>query len=496
MDNSIVTDLYQSKWEKIIHQLDILYNEGRIDEEYNKKHPKKFNITQPGESPQVVVLTMDGKEHTESFSAPLYTPFLVVLKGNNPKHLVPNTEGGILANDIDIMAVTPDAIANLCAVILLQDSDKQVIWANHNDAGYNNKESFFVKRGDNCTFMVIANNPQIYEPGRLNVTELNNIEKNINYVYATAVIPKSSEQQNKIFINIIQSIHQTITVTTEDGVAHTEAFLCDIGTKYTAKIEVESDWYVAGQLNIPLTGEFKTNTIVRATPFVWNKFNVHIIQKPNQVLTVNIDNQTITNTRDIVVLVNTSWNASVKANEGYIAGSIIPGNSGVIVKETTITVSSAKEIPLPEYQVIDYVPRHNGHITDVTKEFISSREYAVVIFSWHYGSDERSSIWECPIVDVNTNKSWMSLDHKYSVPLGGDASTYKFQVNIMGGTTDPQYWPSTNEGTPIRLTKRKIYKVHAHSNNYKNRDYGYFIFQSPTIDSWCAAHQNLVWDRR
>ena len=342
MDNSIVTDLYQSKWEKIIHQLDILYNEGRIDEEYNKKHPKKFNITQPGESPQVVVLTMDGKEHTESFSAPLYTPFLVVLKGNNPKHLVPNTEGGILANDIDIMAVTPDAIANLCAVILLQDSDKQVIWANHNDAGYNNKESFFVKRGDNCTFMVIANNPQIYEPGRLNVTELNNIEKNINYVYATAVIPKSSEQQNKIFINIIQSIHQTITVTTEDGVAHTEAFLCDIGTKYTAKIEVESDWYVAGQLNIPLTGEFKTNTIVRATPFVWNKFNVHIIQKPNQVLTVNIDNQTITNTRDIVVLVNTSWNASVKANEGYIAGSIIPGNSGVIVKETTITVSSAQ----------------------------------------------------------------------------------------------------------------------------------------------------------
>lgn len=341
--------LLLSNWEDLINKFDILPTEGLDQEEVNIRDSKTITIVQPTNyNFKIKLITLnDNKEYTKTTTLPYRTPFICKIVGDNPAGMYLNTDAGVVTDNITIRAYNPDDIDKTCVVILLQDSPYQTIYANFNGKGFTNTNSTFVTRGDSATFTVISNDERKYEVGRLNMTSLDNIQKNINYVYATAAKLRDDWDSNSVLVSIQQTPHQVVEVWL-NGVKHIADFIAKKGDDISVTVRPE-DGYTAGTANYSsLT--LSTDVVIYATsaqviykPPEKKKYSI-VINNPspkNQTIYININGKRYSSTVNNLDE-GTAWTATIEpVSDDYLEG-ILTNVGGILNGNTTVSASAAK----------------------------------------------------------------------------------------------------------------------------------------------------------
>ena len=114
-------------------------------------------------------------------------------------------------------------------------------------------------------------------------------------------------------VTIKQTPNQTITVTTDDGVKHTESFDAKKGTTWTATVN-GSTGYNPGKL-ISTSGTVTGATTVSATEATIKQFDFNITQSEGQTITVTTGDG-VKHTESFKAKYGTTWSATVVADEG------------------------------------------------------------------------------------------------------------------------------------------------------------------------------------
>lgn len=117
-------------------------------------------------------------------------------------------------------------------------------------------------------------------------------------------------------ITIKQTPNQTITVTTSDGVKHTESFDAKKGTTWTATVDGATG-YNPGKL-ISTSGTVTGATTVSATEATIKQFDFNITQSEGQTITVTTGDG-VKHTESFKAKYGTTWSATVTADEGNSA---------------------------------------------------------------------------------------------------------------------------------------------------------------------------------
>lgn len=287
MDSMNVIKLYtlDSDWERLIHQMDIVPPTRKTTAELNKY---TITINQPSASDAVITVKTipDGIVYTNTFIITEGTAYTVYIVGANASNLRLSSSAGIANNNTTISAFDPtNDISKRCAIIIIQDFEgKQTIVGNINNGGFEQTKPIFVSPGSTAEFALVNEFERKWDLGKLNITSINPVVKNINYVYATPPKIKDGFDPTIAIITIVQNKNQVIHVYTEENgktVDHTSTFTCKIGTTYTAQ-SIPSMWWTAGKLSIPIAGEFTSDTTVTVgTAYIQTDYSLDILIQRN-----------------------------------------------------------------------------------------------------------------------------------------------------------------------------------------------------------------------
>lgn len=209
-----------------------------------------LTIQQPDNGAEIIVTTLDdGVEHTSTIEDMYFRrAYIVKFKNNDGKGLYLNDLGGLIEQDRIIKAIDPAEMQNRSAIILLQNPD-QTIYSSIEDDQFTLTESYFVDKGTKCNFCVIPDDPSLYKPGILNVTELT-ADEDVYYIYATLPLPIDDRLNSEDYY-IIDCGHSITTVneisnpeenavTYYDNTEYVEVYI-DKGGPYNG-IGVDHNW--------------------------------------------------------------------------------------------------------------------------------------------------------------------------------------------------------------------------------------------------------------
>ena len=203
---------------------------------------------------------------------------------------------------------------------------------------------------------------------------LNAIKGKISRDITIKSYPATAENKHENFtVTIVQSANQTISVL-HNGVIKTNNFTAQRYDYYNATVEAISG-YTPGKLNNG-SGSITSNITISATAATKDQSSyktVTITQSSHQTITVKYNNKNYTTS--FTAPVNATYTVSIKADDGYTAGNIIDGGSGVVrdnieihaipptIKKYTIYITqSAHQTIYVEYNgtkytsTITYVP--------------------------------------------------------------------------------------------------------------------------------------------
>lgn len=138
-------------------------------------------------------------------------------------------------------------------------------------------------------------------------------------------------------VTIKQTPNQTITVTTSDGVKHTESFDAKKGTTWTATVDGATG-YNPGKL-ISTSGTVTGATTVSATEATIQQFDFTIVQSEGQTITVTTGDG-VKHTESFKAKYGTTWTATVTADESYTAGTL-SATSGTVTGTMNVSATAA-----------------------------------------------------------------------------------------------------------------------------------------------------------
>ena len=145
----------------------------------------------------------------------------------------------------------------------------------------------------------------------------------------------SIENKHETFtVNIIQSANQTISVL-HNGVIKTNSFTAQRYDYYNATVEAING-YTPGKL-VNGSGSITADVTISASAATKDQANyktVTITQTENQIITVNYNGKNYTSS--FTAPLNSTYTVSIKANEGYTAGTIIDGGNGIVSSDIEI----------------------------------------------------------------------------------------------------------------------------------------------------------------
>lgn len=183
------------------------------------------------------------------------------------------------------------------------------------------------------TINVIANGDTFTENCMITKNSVYKVEvvPDIGYLPGTITPNKSGVVQNDMtfnstipvyspcVINITQTPNQTIRVENE-GVIYTATFVARYGSTWTATITA-NDHYVAGTLNGTSGTVSKTITVKASTAKPINR-TVRVVQSARQTITITRMDTGDKTTKSFSVLEGTRILAEIKADNGYIPGTL------------------------------------------------------------------------------------------------------------------------------------------------------------------------------
>lgn len=205
------------------------------------------------------------------------------------------------------------------AIVTIIQSNNQTITVSCGNKLYT--ETFVADIG--IPFTAFITPSEGYTAGELNYTS-GTISKGLTINASVAEIAMYK-------ISIVQSDHQTITVTNGNH-TYTTDFAAAHGTPFSVVVSADPG-YTAGELNYT-SGVVSTNMIITATPASVTAYTVNIVQTKGQTIHVYIpDKKTgIDHVSDkFFVLYNTPYEAEVIPDDENIeAGELFVDKSGVI----------------------------------------------------------------------------------------------------------------------------------------------------------------------
>lgn len=222
---------------------------------------------------------------------------------------------------------------------------------------------------------------------------------------------------------IVQSPHQTITVTTDDGVEHTDSFTIKYGTKWKAKISCEVGYFV-GILN-SVSGTVRGATTVSAT---------------EAILDTRLYGFEIGNDRN-------GGNTFYDCPSKY-------GTTSTPSLDTDCRFS-----PSPYSNLLI-----NGTVVNVTFTAPANCTMIAIQYTWHWGGDEAPN---CFYVKANGVEWWHD---KFA---GSNSSGPVSRLN------------NGNPANFVKVTPGKTYNiVFSGHHGYKGRNYGLRFFWGSQINSY------------
>ena len=199
--------------------------------------------------------------------------------------------------------------------------------------GNRHSEDFQLRDGTPYTVEVIADEGYIAGSP--------NIESGI--IHSDIILYVETEATAILYtITIIQSAHQTITVTANSQ-SFTNKKSFEIYTEWIATITPDPG-YTAGKLNMS-SGVLTEDITIQATAATLNYYWIHISKYTHQRISVRVGDTVYTD--DIRLPYGTQWSAVIEADEGYTAGQLNM-SSGVLTQDITI---SASEEMLKQYTI-------------------------------------------------------------------------------------------------------------------------------------------------
>ena len=270
---------------------------------------------------QTIYVSANGFDYTEDVVLKEGTDFTVRVEANDGFTAgKPSITGGELMHDITVTAT--EATYAQFTVHIVQ-SDHQLISVLYNSVTYTS--DFTVTYGDHITASITAD--EGYIAGTLNITSLS--VSGDTQIYATPATLK------QFMLNIVQTAHQTITVSC-NGRQYTSSVRLPYGTVFTVSIRAE-EGYAAGTPNM-LTGTITGNMTVTADAAKILYYTIHIQQSEHQTINVVVGDNRYTS--DVSLPYGTIYNVSVTPDEGYDAGKLST-LGGELTQDITITVTEA-----------------------------------------------------------------------------------------------------------------------------------------------------------
>ena len=146
-------------------------------------------------------------------------------------------------------------------------------------------------------------------------------------------------KHENLTVNIVQSDNQTISVL-HNGIIKTNSFTAQKYDYFSANVEA-IEGYTPGRLS-KSSGSIRESFTLSATPATKNQENyktITLTQTSNQTITVTYNGKKYTNS--FTAPVGAIYSVTIKANEGYLSGTIIDSGSGVVYGDETITATPA-----------------------------------------------------------------------------------------------------------------------------------------------------------
>ena len=215
--------------------------------------------------------------------------------------------------------------------IRIHQSPRQTITVRYNNINYTN--SFMAPYGSQLTVSITSTSVD-YRPGNLNVSNTLIVSDDIDIEATPAII-------NKPLIKITKYDHQKI-VATYNGEEYTDNFRVPVHANITARVEPINDHYVAGMINTSEVNNITSDITLSASNAELRSYMVRIVQQPNQTIVVHCNSTDY----DTVFMADsgTPYSITVTPDPGYKVGILNVDQTGYILKDMTITVSTAIEI--------------------------------------------------------------------------------------------------------------------------------------------------------
>lgn len=167
-----------------------------------------------------------------------------------------------------------------------------------------------------------------YTAGTVNVPLKGTIQADTTIVITPVV-------KRTFMLNIIQSDHQTITVTANNKHYTTSVELV-YGTKWTAEIESDPG-YTAGTLSAE-SGTMYNDYTLSASPSTAKIYTFTIVQSEHQTITVLCNG--VNYNKTFTTPYGSQWTATITPEAHYTAGKL-SGTSGTITQNYTLSASAA-----------------------------------------------------------------------------------------------------------------------------------------------------------
>ena len=289
--------------------------------------------------------------------------------------------------------------------------------------------------------------------------------KPVNMANAITSIP--NESHLPINVNIIQSAHQTITVTPESIVnANISGSSIPVPTGVTLNATVVADTgYTAGSLNQSSVNAAWGSTVTfSASAAIYSvTYTITLAGTTNQTITLIYTEPgssavTVTSTssnQTFTFKPNTTWYASIEGAQYYNPGTLSPGSSGTVNANVTISASAATMQPgTLECRFVETStgPYDNGDIITMNVVFTA------------VGGPVLNTVAECELtndewfINLSENQTFTpSMSYtvtEYDITAGGIvfAVTDSTDYSIVYGSTTITNIPEPNAHLTVSIT--------------------------------------------
>lgn len=436
---------------------------------------------------QYIYVYANGEEHTSDFSIPYGTEIYCYIEadeGYYPGRL--NTTYKVVRSETTVEATSVSGIVHNIEII---QSDHQTITIIY--AGNRYDKSVQIVHGEVISVEVTPDPG--WDAGTVNFDGGPITESKVIYCTPATPIVYNVTVEDTDNQTVVCNLYEPGT----SSINGTPKFTVNMGSSldytlygyYYEIVITPNMYYESGTCNYPLTGTLTGDMDIVVTPATIIQCNIHIIQSPNQTITISVNGRFYS--EDFRIPINSIYQAQVIADEGYLAGALNHPLTGLVSGDMTFEAGTARannlQIEVDGMITFDKVPDSSLDTSD-----------------WAWIQVQKGNKYQRFVYDFDTNK-WVLLDGELGVAVGENVIvTFHYSDNALiyydfdkvnnyskayvVGSEDDLY--DAKITVDISATEKKYYLIIEHTKHqtvYVEFDNGTKFESDENVDVYCNA---------